>query len=219
MNSEERYSRQASLVPASALADRSVTIVGVGAIGRNIALQLSSMGVQRLSLIDFDKVEESNIASQGYLEEDIGRYKVDATANQCQKINGDMHISAIAEGFKPNTEYGDVVFCCVDSIELRKRLYSIAGPECELFIDGRMQGEVFRVLSVSDDESHQHYLTTLFSEEEAQQGSCTAKSTIYCAFGAACFETQSLAKWLRKVPVPKDLLVNLATNELIVLKE
>jgi len=84
---EERYSRQKDIVPADRLAACKVTVVGVGAIGRQVALQLAAMGIPWLQLIDYDAVEASNFASQGYLEEDLGRFKVDATAHLCKQIN------------------------------------------------------------------------------------------------------------------------------------
>jgi hypothetical protein len=88
-----------------------------------------------------------------------------------------------------------------------------------LLIDGRMSAETFRVLSIHDKDSLEYYPSTLFTDEEAYQGSCTAKSTIYCASGLACFETQILTKWLRNMPLQKDVQVNLLTNELIILEE
>ena len=63
MNSQERYSRQRDIVPPERLAQCKATVVGVGAIGRQIALQLAAMGIPRLQLVDFDHVEESNLSS------------------------------------------------------------------------------------------------------------------------------------------------------------
>ena len=42
---QERYSRQQDIVPEERMAECKVTIVGVGAIGRQVALQLAAMGV------------------------------------------------------------------------------------------------------------------------------------------------------------------------------
>ncbi len=59
---DERYSRQKDIVPADRLAECKATVIGVGAIGRQVALQLTAMGVPWLQIIDFDTVEESNLA-------------------------------------------------------------------------------------------------------------------------------------------------------------
>ena len=43
--SSERYSRQADIVPRERILDCKATIIGVGAIGRQVALQLTAIGV------------------------------------------------------------------------------------------------------------------------------------------------------------------------------
>src|SRR3954469_16403289 len=80
MTSEDRFSRQQDLVPAERLAELTSTIIGVGAVGRQVALQLAAIGARRLQLIDFDQVDESNITTQVYLAEDVGQLKVTALA-------------------------------------------------------------------------------------------------------------------------------------------
>jgi molybdopterin/thiamine biosynthesis adenylyltransferase len=78
MNSErmnERYSRQKDIVPADRIASCKATVIGVGAIGRQVALQLTAIGIPWLQLIDFDTVEESNVASQGYHSLDVDKWR------------------------------------------------------------------------------------------------------------------------------------------------
>jgi len=58
----ERFSRQRDIVPPERIADCKATVIGVGAIGRQVALQLSAMGIPRLQLIDHDRVEWSKVA-------------------------------------------------------------------------------------------------------------------------------------------------------------
>jgi len=48
-------------------------------------MQLTAIGIPWLQLIDFAVVEESNIASQGYFEDDLQRFKVHATADICHQ--------------------------------------------------------------------------------------------------------------------------------------
>ena len=113
---EERYSRQKDIVPAERIAACKATVIGVGAIGRQIALQLTAMGIPWLQLIDFDVVEESNLASQGYLEEDLAKLKVNATANLCRKISSGLEVHLVPERVRRSMEIGNVVFCAVDTV-------------------------------------------------------------------------------------------------------
>ena len=83
----DRFQRQQDLVPADRLAELSITVIGVGAIGRQVALQLAAIGVRRLQLVDFDRVDLTNVTTQGYWQADIGELKVEATAAAIAKID------------------------------------------------------------------------------------------------------------------------------------
>jgi sulfur carrier protein ThiS adenylyltransferase len=85
-------------------------------------------------------------------------------------------------------KFGEAVFCCVDSIAARAAIWRIAGRRCSFWADGRIRGEVIRVLSAADEASRRHYATTLFPQAETQAGSCTSRSTIYDAGIAAGLE-------------------------------
>ena len=212
----ERYSRQRDLVPSDRLATCKATVIGVGAIGRQVALQLTAMGIPWLQLIDFDHVEESNIASQGFLENDLERPKVEATADLCQQINHKLEVYEVSERFRRSTEIGNVVFNCVDSIETRRLIWEAVKDKCSFYVDGRMSAEVLRVLTACDEPSREHYPTTLFSAEDAYAGACTAKTTIYCANIAAGFMLAQFTKHLRNFPVDANIQLNLLTSEITV---
>jgi sulfur carrier protein ThiS adenylyltransferase len=169
-----------------------------------------------LQLIDFDKVEESNTASQGYCEDDLGRPKVDATAKACWRINSGLHIHTLCDRFKRSSDIGDMVFCCVDSIETRRLIWEAVKDHCKFFSDGRMSAEVLRVLTACDAAGRDHYPTTLFTAGEAYAGSCTAKTTIYCANIAAGMMLAQFTKWLRGLPVEPDVQLDLLSAEIVV---
>jgi sulfur carrier protein ThiS adenylyltransferase len=217
VNAEERYSRQQDLVPMERLSVCKATVIGVGAIGRQVALQLAAMGVPWLQLVDFDIVEESNLASQGYLEEDLGRMKVEATADLCRRINRNLEVRVVVDRFKRSMDVGNAVFVCVDRIDTRRLIWEAVNNKVAFFADGRMAAEVLRVLTACDAASRKHYPTTLFAADEAYAGSCTAKTTIYCANIAAGLMLAQFAKWLRHLPVDPDLTLNLLTSELVCL--
>ena len=55
MLTDERYSRQRDIVPPERLAACKATIIGVGAIGRQAALQLAAMGIPMISIAQNDR--------------------------------------------------------------------------------------------------------------------------------------------------------------------
>lgn len=215
MNPTERFSRQRDIVPADRIAASKATVIGVGAIGRQVALQLTAMGVPWLQLIDFDTVEESNVASQGYLEDDIGRLKVDATAELCLRINSQAQVQAVNDRFRRSLDIGNAIFCCVDKIDTRRLIWEAVKDKADFFVDGRMSAEVLRVITACDPASRKHYPTTLFAAGEAYAGACTAKSTIFCANVAAGLMVAQFAKQLRHLPIDSDVQLNTICNDLI----
>jgi hypothetical protein len=79
--------------------------------------------------------------------------------------------------------------------------------------DGRMLSEVIRVLTAADEVGRAHYAGTLFLQSEAQQGSCTSRSTIYSASIAAGLMVHQFTRWLRGMPVDADVSINLLAGE------
>jgi molybdopterin-synthase adenylyltransferase len=212
---DERYSRQKDIVPPERLAACRATVIGIGAIGRQVALQLAAMGMPWLQLIDFDLVEPSNLASQGYLDEDLGHSKVEATARLCRRINTGLQVQPVTERFRRSMKIGNVVFCAVDKIDIRRAIWDAVKDKATFFTDGRMTAEVIRILTACDPASRKHYPATLFSAEEAYAGTCTAKTTIYCANIAAGLMLSLFAKWLRWLPVEPDISLNLLVDEMM----
>jgi sulfur carrier protein ThiS adenylyltransferase len=209
----DRFSRQSDLVPREKLKDLTATVIGVGAIGRQVAIQLAALGVPRLQLIDFDRVEETNVTTQGYDFEDIGQLKVDATAGAVQRIDPLIDIDAIPDRYRSRIEIGEAVFCCVDTISARSAIWRSASRKCRFWCDGRMLGEIIRVLTAADADSRRHYPTTLFRQSQAQTGRCTAHGAIYTANIAAGLMTHQFTRWLREIPVDFDTTLNLLAGE------
>jgi len=215
-NNNERYSRQADIVPAERIAECKATVIGVGAIGRQVALQLTAIGIPQLQLIDYDVVEESNLASQGYLQNDMERPKVQATADLCQNINHHLRVDEVNDRFKRSMRIGDTIFCCVDKVDVRRLIWEAVKDKSRFYCDGRMSAEVLRVITACDYKSRKYYPQTLFAAGEAFTGPCTAKTTIYCANIAAGLMLGQFTKYLRQLPLDSDIQLNLFASEISV---
>ena len=64
----------------------SIAICGLGGLGSNIAIALARAGVGKLHLIDFDRVDISNLNRQQYFPEQIRQFKTDALRETLAKI-------------------------------------------------------------------------------------------------------------------------------------
>lgn len=74
----------------------AVTLCGAGALGANIAESLARAGFQRLTVIDYDRVEERNLSTQPYQRSDIGALKATMMANMLYRAVG-AEVEARAE--------------------------------------------------------------------------------------------------------------------------
>lgn len=64
-----------------------VAVCGLGGLGSNIAVLLARMGIGKLLLFDFDRVDLSNIARQQYFLSQIGMLKTEAITEIISRIN------------------------------------------------------------------------------------------------------------------------------------
>jgi len=74
-----------------------VGIAGAGGLGSNCAFNLTRMGFKKFCIVDFDKVEFSNLNRQFYFYDQKGRNKVEALRKNLGRINPDVEITAVAQ--------------------------------------------------------------------------------------------------------------------------
>ena len=63
----------------------TVAVCGLGGLGSHIAGCLARAGVGRLILIDFDRVDLTNLHRQQYKASQVGRYKTEALAENLRE--------------------------------------------------------------------------------------------------------------------------------------
>lgn len=212
-----RFERQGSLVPLENMADLHVSVLGVGAVGRQVAIQLAGIGVQNICIVDPDTVELSNVTTQAYLRSEVGMPKVEAMASLLRAIEPSISVSAEFRGATRADcgKKGGVVFCCVDSIELRRRFFGFSKiAPAALWLDGRMLAETLQVFAAHPGNEHSAklYEQTLFSHEEAEEGRCTARVTLYVANITAGLMVHQFARFLRGETVTSDMMLQLAAD-------
>jgi len=101
----ERYSRhllipEVGLKGQEKLKESSVLIVGTGGLGSPVSSYLAAAGVGRIGIVDFDKVELSNLQRQViHGSHSIGESKVVSAKNAMLDINQDIQVDTFEEQF------------------------------------------------------------------------------------------------------------------------
>jgi molybdopterin/thiamine biosynthesis adenylyltransferase len=94
----QRYSRHIILPNIGGagqrrLLDSKVLIVGAGGLGSPIALYLAAAGIGTIGIVDFDKVDTSNLQRQIlHTNADVGRSKVESAVGHLRAINPTIEI-------------------------------------------------------------------------------------------------------------------------------
>jgi len=105
----------------------TVAICGLGGLGSNIAIALSRAGIGKLLLIDFDRVDITNLHRQQYKANQIGLYKADALAENLLEIAPYTEVKAVRakiteENFVDFLKDADVVCEAFDNAESKAML-------------------------------------------------------------------------------------------------
>lgn len=132
IDDRERYSRQVLFAPIGQqgqqrLSRSHAVIVGVGATGAATASLLARAGVGRLTLVDRDYVEPSNLQRQVLFDENDARDclpKAEAARRHLVRVNSAVQVIAQIADFTPNNaeilaDDADVILDCTDNFETR----------------------------------------------------------------------------------------------------
>ena len=125
----EKYSRQILLNEIGTegqqqLAQKTIAIVGIGALGTVTAELSARAGIGNLILIDRDYIEESNLQRQSlFTEHDIGKSKVQTAKEKLQQMNAQMSIHAEAISLNQTNinllKNADLILDCTDNLQTR----------------------------------------------------------------------------------------------------
>ncbi len=80
------------------LAQSHVAVIGIGGVGGYAAVLLARAGVGKITIVDFDKVEETNINRQIVADtETLGQFKTDVMQKLLSKINPNLKLRVLAQ--------------------------------------------------------------------------------------------------------------------------
>jgi hypothetical protein len=120
----------------------SASILGLGAIGRLIALQLASLNVRRLQLIDSRVVTQLRQRLDGFDHEDVGRRRADAVAQSCHQINPNLEVYARRDRRSLPSEVVDVIVVSPGGTQQMPALQRLVGDQTIVVVMDVLSGGV-----------------------------------------------------------------------------
>lgn len=146
-----RYSRQICLPEIGKegqdkLLKSSVLCVGAGGLGSPALLYLTAAGVGRIGIIDFDRVDESNLQRQILFSIDaIGRPKAREAAEKLKKLNPDIQIEFYDEELNAESAARlfptyDLILDGTDNFETKFLINDTAAKFGKPWVYGAIQG-------------------------------------------------------------------------------
>lgn len=212
----KRTERYGNVISPARLAKLRVSIVGVGAVGRQSALMLAAMGVQFITLWDHDEVDEVNMGTQGYRPDQVGEPKVRCTASDIMAINPEVTLQVNAQKFDPDLhDTHDVVMLCVDSMEARAQVVDATEGTKTLVIDHRMGAQQWILWPVYDDRTRERWREAWFPDSEADEAPCGYQSTYFCAANNASAGISMMTRYLNDDLLPDELHCNVQSDMLM----
>ena len=126
----------------------TAAVCGLGGLGSNIAIALARAGIGKLILIDFDRVDITNLHRQQYKANQIGFYKADALAENLLEIAPYMELQTVTakiteENFTDLLKDADIVCEAFDNAESKAMLVNGVLeqlPRCYLVAASGMAG-------------------------------------------------------------------------------
>ena len=216
--SYSHLTRQLTLIPVDELKKHKVHIIGAGAIGSFTALALAKMGVEDITVWDFDRVGVENISCQIYGNKHLEMHKVRALG----EIIGGLSEVEIGENIVCVTAadapfLSGIVVLAVDTMKARKEIATAIGKvgvRVTLLIDPRMGAEKYNQIVVKPHtEEFRSYLhNDMYDDKVVTEPVCTAKATVYTALLASGMIAKSIKNYIMQQPYPRELMWDIAST-------
>lgn len=211
----EHLTRHLDILPPEKLGV-PISIVGAGAIGSWTTLALAKMGFADITVYDMDTIEIENMNCQFYRFADIGKNKAEALHDLVKDFTN-VEIEVVPEAYKGGLLKG-IVISAVDSMEVRKLIWDShknKAHNTKCIIDPRMGAEIAMLFTMDpmDGQDQASYEKSLYTNENAEQERCTAKSTIYTANMLSGLVAKTVKDLVTDGPYPRTAIWSIAEND------
>ncbi len=169
-----------------ALSEASVLVVGAGGLGAPVLTYLAGSGLRRVTIVDHDVVDTSNLARQTlFAAADVGRPKAECAAERVRGVDPELEVVALAEPFHADHVAGhDVVVDAADSVEVTRAISDACSTAGVPFVWGTVLGTDGQVSVFHDAGPEPIDFHDLHPDALPDEGSCALDGVLPALCGA-----------------------------------
>lgn len=180
-----------------------IDVIGAGATGSWLVLQLAKLGCRNIHVWDKDTVEEHNLPNQSYGLKHVGKSKVKALASVVKAQSG-VKITTHEEWFTGEEDTGEIVFLLTDTMESRRKIWKNLQDNIRwrLLVETRMGSALGQVYCMEPHDDPELYEQTLDVEDDdptVEESACGSQITVgMTAMALASMATWAFVEWCGK---------------------
>lgn len=152
----DRYIRQKALTwwDQDILKKANILVAGVGTDGNEVCKNLALLGIENITIVDFERIESVNLnRCVLFREKDIGRYKVDAATERLTELNPEIKVTPVIGDIihdfgSANYKDFDAVIIGVDNREARKWINRYCWVNSVPLINAGMEGMEWEIQTI-----------------------------------------------------------------------
>lgn len=220
-----RYIRQKQLeyIPEGfqdKIKDKKIVVVGCGGIGSPLSELLVRGGFLNLLLIDKDKIDETNLQRQIFVEKDIGKYKAKALKKRLLKINKKSNIKICLDELSNNNIKKiigscDLILDATDNIATRRLINKYCEKnKLDWIYNGAVKCEIMSCLFRGEEKLFDKIFPKKSKDIKAADVGILASTT----FSSASLAYNQTLKYFLEIKDNKLIKINLWENKLFEIK-
>ena len=212
------FSRQANILNPEEF-NRPIHIIGAGATGSWVAFTLAKMGLNNITVYDFDEVGMHNLPNQMFGLSDIDKNKALSIKNIIRRFTG-FNIKARTQKVEGGQPLQGIVFMLTDTMKSRKDIYNMSiknNPNIDLLIETRMDLRGGRIYAIDPKNRYmcKQYEGTFYSDDEAEISACGVSQTVLpTALAITSHAIWKLLNYINGEPLFNETIIDLP-NEII----
>ncbi len=182
------------------LGESKVLVLGLGGLGGGVCEMLARVGVGKLTLVDGDTFETSNLNRQLLSQEHlIGRPKAVAAKDRIAAVNSEVTVTCIEKTLNESNLYESIknqhiVVDCLDSISTRFKLQDAARQASIPIVSGAIAGVTGQVTTIFPEDKGYELIYGKNGREQSNGVETRTGNIAYCALFVAAIQSSECIK-------------------------